>query len=139
MKLLDVPHEASIRAALEKTIAPLQSSSTEDFYLRTTLRPSLAERNQTPVPVADLKSLAIYVAQAIDCLLRLYDGMNDDSEYVTLLVRILNTENRVLVNTWGGMPLWDAYMCRIPAIIVERRLPLRSGAPSNRSRRCNRE
>ena len=50
------------------------------FYLRTTLRPSLAERNQTPVPVADLKSLAIYVAQAIDCLIGLYDGMNDDSE-----------------------------------------------------------
>jgi hypothetical protein len=94
------------------------------FYHRTTLRPSLAERNRTPVPVADLKSLAIYIAQAIDCLISLYDGMSDDSEYIALLARILNTENRVLVNSWRGMPLWDAYSCRIPVIIIERRLPL---------------
>jgi hypothetical protein len=37
---------------------------------------------------------------------------------------LLNTEDRILVNTSGAMLLWNAYTCRIPEIGTERRLPL---------------
>ena len=92
------------------------------FFHRTTLRPSEAKADGSAV--ADLKYIAVYAGEAIDCLTRLYDGLLDDAEYVTLMMRILNTDNRTLVNAWGSMPLWNAYTCHIPEIVVERRLPL---------------
>jgi hypothetical protein len=64
------------------------------------------------------------VVEAIDCLARIYDGLFDDNEYVSLDLRILNTDGRVLANLGGGMPLWGSYTCRIPAIITTRRFAL---------------
>ena len=94
------------------------------FYHRTTLRPTVSKNADGIVLVADLKSIAVYVGEAIDCLTRLYDGLFDDTEYITFFQRVLNTQDRTLVNAWGGMPLFNAYTCRIPEIIVEQRLPL---------------
>jgi hypothetical protein len=94
------------------------------FYHRTTLRPSARAQPDGTFPVADLKNIAVYVGEAIDCLTRLYDGLLEDSEYMSFIMRLLNTQDRTLVNTWGSMPLCDTYTCRIPEIVVERRLPL---------------
>lgn len=92
------------------------------FYHRTSLRPSIAQSERGSCPVADLQHIAINVGEAVDCLTRLYDGLFEDSEYVSLEFRVLNTEGRVLTKT--GMPLWSPYTCRIPEISVGRRLPL---------------
>jgi hypothetical protein len=94
------------------------------FYHRTTLRPTASAEPDGTVPVADLKNIAVYVGEAIDCLMRLYDGLFEDTEYVSFVMRILNTDGRALVNARGSMPLFDTYTCRIPEIVVERRLPL---------------
>lgn len=101
-----------------------QSRQSGFFCHYTTLRPTVLLSKGTPVPVADLKNIAIYVAEAIDCLTRLYQPLSDDAEYITLLIRLLNTENRILVNHGAGMPLWGGYTCRIPELVVERRFPL---------------
>jgi hypothetical protein len=94
------------------------------FYHGTILRPSARQVGTNRLPVADLQFIAIYVAQGIDCLTRLYDGLLEDSESISLDLRILNAEGRVLVSPEGTMPLFDAYVCRIPEITVGRRLPL---------------
>lgn len=94
------------------------------FYHCTTLRPSTSAESDVTVPVADVKNIAIYVGEAIDCLTRLYEDLFDDAEYISFILRILNTQDRTLVNAWGERPLLDNYTCRIPEIVVERRLPL---------------
>jgi hypothetical protein len=94
------------------------------FCQRTTLRPSVRQSDSGRVPVADLRYIAIYVAEAIDCLARLYDGLFEDTSDVSLDLRILNTNGRTLVSSWPGTEFWDMYTCRIPEIIVGRRLPL---------------
>jgi len=94
------------------------------FYYRTILRPSVRQLEQGAVPVANLQYIAVYVAEAIDCLIRLYDGLFEDSELMSLDLRILNADGRVLVNADGALPLWDAYTCRIPEIVIERRFSL---------------
>jgi hypothetical protein len=95
------------------------------MYYRTILRPSATETNQVREPAADVRFIAIYVAEAIDCLTRLYDGLLADTESVAMHLRLINTEGRRLVNSGRGMrPLWEPYMCRIPEIVVQRRLSL---------------
>lgn len=94
------------------------------FFHRTALRPTHAIVSGRTVAVAEVDNIALYAAQAIDCLIRLYDGLFDDSEYMSLIVRALNTQDRALVNSLGSMPLGRAYTCRVPEITVERRLPL---------------
>jgi Putative DNA-binding domain len=95
------------------------------LYYRTILRPSATETNQGRQPAADVRFIAMYVAQAIDCLTRLYDGLLADTESIALHLRVINTEGRRLVNAGPGMmPLWASYVCRIPEIVLERRSPL---------------
>jgi hypothetical protein len=94
------------------------------FYHRTILRPYGRQVEQSRVPAASLDFIAVYVAEAIDCLTRLYDGLFEDNEYMSLDLRILNTEGRALVRSGGEMPLWGDFTCRIPEILVSRRLPL---------------
>ena len=95
------------------------------FYYRTVLRPSATQSEQGRMPAADVGFLAVYIAEAVDCLTRLYDGLFDDNEYMSINLRILNTDGRMLVNSErGAMPLWAPYICRMPEILVERRFPL---------------
>jgi hypothetical protein len=95
------------------------------MYYRTILRPSATEADQGREPAADVRFIAIYVAQAIDCLTRLYDRLLADTESVAIHVRLINTEGRRLVNSGRGMmPLWAPYVCRIPEIVVQRRSSL---------------
>jgi hypothetical protein len=94
------------------------------FYHRSILRPSARQSEHGRTPVADLRQIAVYVAEAIDCLIRLYDGLFEDSEYVSMELRVLNANGRVLVNSEGAIALHAAYTCRIPEIVLMRRLPL---------------
>jgi hypothetical protein len=95
------------------------------FYYRTILRPSGTRSDQGDSPMADVKFLAIYIAEAIDCLTRLYDGLFEDTDTITLNLRLFDTNGRRLVNSEpGSMPLWAPYICRIPEITVERRFSL---------------
>jgi hypothetical protein len=78
------------------------------FYQRTCLRPTaMKNRDGSIVPVADLRGVAVYFGEAIDCLFRLYDGLLDDTEYVSAIIAVLNADGRILVNTAGAMPLWN--------------------------------
>ncbi len=95
------------------------------FYQRSILRPSAHRSGSARLPVADLRYVAFYVAQAIDCLTRIYNGLFNDSDYVSVQLRMMNASGRILVSTWPGtMPLFEEHACRIPEILVEQRLPL---------------
>jgi len=97
------------------------------FYQRTLLRPSVHQSETERFAVASTSNIAIYVAQAIDCLARLYADLFEESEYVSLDARVLNTDGRALVAPSDLLPLWETwetYRCRIPEITVQRRLPL---------------
>lgn len=95
------------------------------LYYRTILRPSATESDQGRQPAADVRFIAIYIAQAIDCLTHLYDGLFPDTESIALNVRVVDTDGRRLVNSGPGtMPLWVSYVCRIPEIVLERRFSL---------------
>jgi hypothetical protein len=86
---------------------------------------------QGKAPAADIKFIAIYVAEAIDCLTRLYDGLFEDSDTSTLDVRLSDTNVRRLVNSEpGSIPLWAPYISRLPEITVERRFPLAEWRPA---------
>jgi hypothetical protein len=95
------------------------------LYYRTVLRPSAIETDQGLRPAADVRFIAIYIAQAIDCLTRLYDGLFPDTESIALNLRVINTDGRRLVNSGRGMmPLLAPYACRISEIGLDRRFSL---------------
>jgi hypothetical protein len=95
------------------------------LYYRTILRPSATETDQGRQPAADVRFIAMYIAQAIDCLTRLYDGLFPDTESIALNLRVINTEGRRLVSSGQGvMPLWVPYVCRITEIALDRRFSL---------------
>lgn len=94
------------------------------FYHRALLRPSSSDRNGL-IAVADVEDVEFYVAQAVDCLTRLYAGLLDDPEYISCIFRITNTMGRRLVKASAAMmPPAEDCVCRIPEVVVERRLPM---------------
>lgn len=104
------------------------------FYQRTAMRPlampsadlslETLGRGQGDTPfacVVDFRETAIYIAEAIYCLTRLYAGLLDDDDEVSLVHRLLGTQGRVLVSSGPqAMPLLAAYECRIPEIEIAR-------------------
>jgi hypothetical protein len=104
------------------------------FYQRTTMVPmtmpsnavslqSLGQKHDgTVVCVVDFRETAIYIAEAIHCLTRLYMGLLDDDDEVSFFCRLVGTRGRVLVSAGrSSMPLGDRYECRIPEIEIARR------------------
>lgn len=106
------------------------------FYQRTAMRPlsmpsrGLSLRTMTSSEndkdtidcVVDFRATAIYIAEAIHCLTRLYDGLLDDVDEVALITGLVGTQDRVLVSLGPfSMALFDKYVCRIPEIIIQRR------------------
>ncbi len=109
------------------------------FYQRTAMRPpSMPSRDPSLESMAashdkgggvecvvDFRATAIYVAEAIHCLTRLYDGLVDNSDEVSLISRLVGTQDRVLVSLGpSSMPWLERYVCRIPEIFLERRRSL---------------
>jgi len=92
------------------------------FYQRTTMRPnSLQVGSELNRSVLDFREVAVYVAEAINCLTRLYDGLLTDEDNVSFRLALMGTQNRLLVSSWPmTMPLWDDYTCRMPTVVVGR-------------------
>lgn len=96
------------------------------FYQSTAMRPSSMQVGSDPARcVVDFRNTAIYVAEAIHCLTRLYDSLLADDDPVSMSLALTGTQDRLLVSTGPGfMPLWGDYTCRIPKLIAERSYPL---------------
>jgi len=63
--------------------------------------------------------LAQYFGLATDCLVRLYEGLLDPTEPVTLRVIISGTKDRRMVNGPTSLPFMASYVSQIPQIVVE--------------------
>jgi hypothetical protein len=96
------------------------------FFYHTTLmwEESRDKREGSTRSTADFGAVAIYSAEAIHCLTRLYDGLLDDGDQLSLLLRILGTQDRELTSPVGHDPLFGGYVCRIPQVEIQRKHPL---------------
>jgi hypothetical protein len=92
------------------------------FYHRAAMRPLSIRDGSDTRCIANAHNIAIYVAQAIDCLTRLYDGVIDEQDEVSVLIRLTSTKDRLLYFPDSILRALD--VCRIPEIAVERRRPL---------------
>jgi hypothetical protein len=92
------------------------------FYHRTAMRP-LSMRDGTATHcIAEAHNIAIYVAQATDCLTRLYEGLLDEADEVSVTIRLTRTKDRLLY--FPNIMLRTLDISRIPEIAIERRRPL---------------
>jgi hypothetical protein len=95
------------------------------FYQETAMRPLSLQRSGETRCVVDFREIAVYIAQAIHCLTRLYDTLLDDEELIHFRLTLVGTSNRLLVSTWPmTMPLLDQYVCRVPDVIAGGKYPL---------------
>jgi hypothetical protein len=96
------------------------------FYQRTTMRPlSMSVASNPHRCVVDFREIAIYIAEAIHCLTRLYDGLLSDEDQSSFRLALVGTQDRLLVSTWPmTMPLSADYVCRIPKVTIARKFPL---------------
>jgi len=98
------------------------------FYQRTAMRPSSRKQEDGVIQCAvDFRAIAVYIGEAINCLTRLYEGMAEDSDVISLVLALLGTQDRQLtsgVYVTTAAPLYDHYICRIPEVTVKRRYSL---------------
>jgi hypothetical protein len=96
------------------------------FYQRTAMRPNSLHVGSNPARcVVDFRAVAIYVAEAINCLTRIYDGLLSDEDRVLLSLAVVGTQDRLLVSSGPmAMALWGDYTCRIPEVFAKRTYPL---------------
>lgn len=69
----------------------------------------------------DFGALAMYAAEAINCLTKLYENLLDDTEEVKFRLRVLGTDSRQL-ETFdpGRAPLHGGYSSKVPEIRFHR-------------------
>jgi hypothetical protein len=72
-------------------------------------------------PLADVGFTVTYIAEAIDCLTRLYTELIAEDQAISFILRLLGTNDRQLTRLPPHMPLWGAYKAVIPEITIERR------------------
>jgi hypothetical protein len=90
------------------------------FYQRTAMRPdSSTDRDGAILCALDFRAAAVYIAEALHCLTRLYDGLLDDAEEVSFVLTLLGTQDRHLGG--GTLSFYHNYVCRIPEVRIERR------------------
>jgi hypothetical protein len=78
-------------------------------------------------PSVSAQDTVRYFAEAIYCMTRLYEGLLDDSEYMSFRATFLGTRNRALVWTDHGSPLGiyrSNYIANRPSLEVSASLPL---------------
>jgi hypothetical protein len=85
---------------------------------------SRGNREGIKSPVADIDAIATYVAEAVYCSTRLYDGLLRDDEEFTIVVRLLGTQDRELTTFNPRKACWGEYICRIPQIEVPRKMSM---------------
>src|SRR5260370_10177157 len=81
-----------------------------------------SDRDGAIICALDFRAAAIYIAEAIHCLTRLYDGMLDDADDVSFVVALLDTQDRHLGG--GTLSFYHNYVCRIPEVRIERCRPI---------------
>ncbi|HBB16158.1 MAG TPA: hypothetical protein DCZ97_03840 [Syntrophus sp. (in: bacteria)] len=95
------------------------------FYHRVLIWEESHQRRQGQPSTMDVGALAMYVAEAIHCLTKLYENLLDDTEQVTFSLRVLGTKDRQLerLDSKGGS-LSMIYRSKLPEIRFSRILPL---------------
>jgi len=78
------------------------------------------------IPLAmDLGSMAMYVAEAIYCLGKIYQDLIPDEDEITIRFRVLGVEGRILkILDSRRTSLSDDYACKVPEIVHELAKPL---------------
>lgn len=71
------------------------------FYQYSLMYEDVQAQQRGVAPSVDITETAIYVAEAIDCLARLYDALDISDEDVTLRLRIVGVQGRSLVARRG--------------------------------------
>jgi hypothetical protein len=92
------------------------------FYQRTAMRPLSIKDGCSTRCVADAHNIAIYVAESVYCLTRLYEGLLDEQDEVTVTIRLTGTRDRLLF--FPNVLLRTLDICRMAEIVVERRRAL---------------
>ena len=95
------------------------------FYQRVLMWEESCQRKQGQPPAMDIGAMAMYAAEAIYCLTKLYEGLLDDTEPVRFCLRVIGTKDRQLKTFDPGRgPLSRAYISKMPEIRFDRVLPL---------------
>ena len=95
------------------------------FYQRVLMWEESHQRRQGQPPAMDIGAMAMYVAEAIHCLTKSYEGLLDDTELVKFYLRVLGTQGRQLQTFDPNRgPLSMVYKSKLPEIRLHRVLPL---------------
>jgi hypothetical protein len=95
------------------------------FYQRVLMWEESYRRQQGQAPAMDIGAMAMYAAEAIHCLTKLYEGLIDDTESVTFCLRILGTHGRQLETFDRSRgPLHGEYKSKLREISFRRARPL---------------
>jgi len=95
------------------------------FYQRVLMWEESWQRKQGQPLAMDIGAMAMYAAEAIHCLTKLYEELLDDTEQVRFSLRVLGTQGRRLDSVHSGRdPLLGAYISKLPEIRFDRVLPL---------------
>ena len=95
------------------------------FYQRVLMWEESWQRKQGQPPAMDIGAVAMYAAEAIHCLTKLYENLLDDTEQVRFRLRVLGTDGRQLQTfDRGRLPLLTSYRSKLSEICFDRVLPL---------------
>lgn len=95
------------------------------FYHRVLMWEEVYTRSKELPLAIDFGEIAMYVAETIYCIGKIYEGLIPEDEEVDVRFRVLGTEGRALKALDNRrMPPWDNYVCKIPKIIHECANPL---------------
>lgn len=95
------------------------------FYQRVLMWEESYQRKRGQPPAMDIGATAMYAAESIHCLTKLYEGLLDDTDQVRFCLRVLGTEGRQLRTFDPGRgPLSGAYKSKLPEIRFSHILPL---------------
>jgi Putative DNA-binding domain len=95
------------------------------FYQRVLMWEDSWQRKQGQPTAIDIGAMAMYAAEAIHCLTKLYEGLLDGTEEVRFCLRVLGTKDGQLKTFESGRgPLSRVYKSKLPEIRCDRLLPL---------------
>ncbi|WP_454806390.1 AlbA family DNA-binding domain-containing protein [Paraburkholderia fungorum] len=87
------------------------------FFQRVLMREEGRALSQGWGSVLDIGAFSMYVAEALKCVVDLYESLLEPAELVTIAIRVVDARGRSLVNLIpNGMPLHEHYTSTIPSI-----------------------
>jgi hypothetical protein len=90
------------------------------FYQRALMWEESRTKDGSSLRIADFGSIGAYIAEAIYCLTRLYDGLLVDDERLSFVMRLLGSQGRELTSLDVSRAFWGNFICRIPQIELKR-------------------